>query len=282
MNRNSSFVTSSVLDEIVAAKIAELTTLGPRRSELRLAAETAPAARPFGAALRGPGVVSVIAEFKRRSPTAGELAAGRDPVEVARAYERGGAAAVSVLTDARYFGGSLEDLRLARSATGLPVLRKDFVAGALQVWEARAAGADAVLLIARMLDDGQLREYVALAAELEFAALVEVHDAQELERALAAGARIVGINNRDLGSFRTDLEVSLSLAALVSAEIVLVAESGIRLAEDVARLGEAGVDAVLVGESLMRASDIASAVGKLTSCARWEGVRERVRERERG
>jgi indole-3-glycerol phosphate synthase len=266
MNRKTS-PTASVLDRIVATKAAEVAALALRRRELREAAESAERARPFAAALRAEEV-RVIAEFKRRSPSAGTIAASVAPEEVARAYETAGASALSVLTDATYFGGSLEDLRAARSATALPVLRKDFVSDALQIWEARAAGADAVLLIVRMLDDARLREFLALAAELEFAALVEVHDAPELERALAVGAGIIGINNRDLSSFRTDLAVSLSLAHRVPVEVLLVAESGIVSGDDVRRLAEAGVDAVLVGESLMRAPDTRRAVGALISWAR--------------
>ncbi|MGH7554309.1 MAG: indole-3-glycerol phosphate synthase TrpC [Longimicrobiales bacterium] len=266
MNRSAS-PTGSVLDRILATKAAEVAALAPRRRELREVAESAVKARPFAETLRGE-VVRVIAEFKRRSPSAGAIATSVDPVDVARAYEAAGASALSVLTDATYFGGSLEDLRQARSATRLPVLRKDFVSDALQIWEARAAGADAVLLIVRMLDDARLREFLALAAELEFAALVEVHDAVELERALAVGAGIIGINNRDLSSFRTDLAVSLSLAHRVPGEVRLVAESGIVSGDDVRRLGEAGVDAVLVGENLMRAPDIRGALGALTSWRR--------------
>jgi indole-3-glycerol phosphate synthase len=270
MNRSAS-PAGGVLDRIMATKAEELAALALRRRELRESAESAAKARPFAEALRG-DVVRVIAEFKRRSPSAGAIATSVDPVEVARAYEAAGASALSVLTDATYFGGSLEDLRQARLATRLPVLRKDFVMDALQIWEARAVGADAVLLIVRILDDARLREFLALAAELEFAALVEVHDAVELERALAVGAGIIGINNRDLSSFRTDLAVSLSLAHRVPGEVQLVAESGIVSGDDVRRLGEAGVDAVLVGESLMRAPDISRALGELTS---WERRRER-------
>lgn len=262
MSRNAR-AKGGILDRIAATKRVEVEALRARAAELRRTAEGAPPARRFADAVRRPDEVTVIAEYKRRSPSAGNIAEGRLPEQVARAYEQGGAAALSVLTDETYFGGSLDDLRAARAATTLPVLRKDFVADALQVWEARAAGADAVLLIVRMLDDARLRDHVALAAELGFAALVEVHDATELERALAAGAGLVGINNRDLDTFGTDLDVALTLAHRVPEDVVLVAESGIRSGADVARLGEAGVDAVLVGESLMRAPDIRVAVRDL-------------------
>jgi indole-3-glycerol phosphate synthase len=259
---------AGILERIVATKRAEVAALAARRMALVRAAERAPAARPFAAALRQDGRVAVIGEFKRRSPSAGGIAEARDPAGSARAYAAGGASALSVLTDHAYFGGSLADLQAARAACELPVLRKDFTTDALQVFEARAAGADAVLLIVRLLDAARLREYVGLAAALGLAALVEVHDAAELERALAAGADLVGINNRDLATFRTDLGVSLELAARVPAEATLVAESGIACASDVARLGAAGVDAVLVGESLMRSRDSSRLVHEFATQAR--------------
>ena len=180
---------------------------------------------------------------------------------MARAYEQGGAAAVSVLTDRDYFGGDLEFLRRVRAEVALPAIRKDFLIDPVQVWEARAAGADAVLLIVRILDDARLAELLGLAAEAGMDALVEVHDAEELERALAAGSTLVGVNNRDLGSFRTELDLSVRLAASVPAGVTLVAESGIRTPEDVDRLGAAGVDAILVGESLMRQDALRAAAG---------------------
>lgn len=266
---------AGILERIVAAKRDEVERLAPRRGELRRAAETAAPARPFAEALARTDTISVIAEFKRRSPSAGALAApgtaAGDVADVARRYAAAGAAAMSVLTDGPFFGGSLEDLRAARAACGLPVLRKDFVTDALQIWEARAAGADAVLLIVRILDDVRLREFVTLAAELGLAALVEVHDATELARALAAGATLVGLNNRNLATFETDLAISLQLAHRVPADRVVVAESGIGSGDDAARLAAAGVDAVLVGESLMRADDDGVLLGELA------GVRRRGR-----
>ncbi len=252
-----------ILDRIVESKREEAARLWPRAAALRAEAEAAPPARPFEAALRRGGEVALIAEIKRRSPSAGWIRREVEVAEVASAYARAGAAALSVLTDEAYFGGTLDDLRAARGAAPVPVLRKDFVLDAVQVWEARAAGADAVLLIVRLLEDAELAELVALAAELRVAALVEAHTAGEVERALVAGARIVGVNNRDLATFRTDLGVVLGLAERVPADRVLVAESGIRTAADVDRLGAAGVHAVLVGESLMRARDIGAAAGAL-------------------
>jgi indole-3-glycerol phosphate synthase len=253
----------TILDEIVAGKREEVARLGPRRGELRAAAEAAPATRPFEAALRRGEEVALIAEVKRRSPSAGWIRRDLEPEAVARAYASAGAAAVSVLTDERYFGGSLEALRAVRAAVDIPVLRKDFIIDPVQVWEARAAGADAVLLIVRILEDQALADLVALCGELGLSALVEVHTREELERALRAGARVIGVNNRDLTTFRTTLEVSLELAPLVPPEGVLVAESGIHSPGDVDRLGLAGVDAVLVGESLMRSADVGRAAAAL-------------------
>jgi indole-3-glycerol phosphate synthase len=258
------------LAEIVAAKREEVGALGRRRDELRAAAAEAPPTRGFAAALSRPGEVRLLAEVKRRSPSAGAIRPGADPVEIALAYEAGGAAALSVLTDEAFFGGSLEALRAVRAAVGIPVLRKDFVIDAAQVYEARAAGADAILLIVRILDDTLLVELHGLAVRLGMDVLVEVHDGAELERALAAGSRLVGVNNRDLRTFRTDLGVTRRLAADVPAGVTLVAESGIRTAEDVLSLGAEGVDAVLVGESLMRQADVRAATAALVGHAKAE------------
>jgi indole-3-glycerol phosphate synthase len=238
----------------VAAKRSELISLRPRAAALRAAAWAAAAAADFETALRRPGV-AVIAEMKRRSPSAGEIRGVAAAADVARLYEQAGVAAISVLTDGPYFGGALADLEAVRAAVGLPLLRKDFTLDELQIYEARAAGASAVLLIARILDDAQLRDLGGVAAGLGLSALVEVHTAGEVERALAAGARVIGVNNRDLATFTTDLQLTVDLAPLVPPECVLVGESGIREAADVERLAVAGVDAVLVGESLMRAAD---------------------------
>ncbi|MFW6079435.1 MAG: indole-3-glycerol phosphate synthase TrpC [Gemmatimonadota bacterium] len=259
----------SVLERIVAAKREEVERLKARAASLRSAAEAAGEGRGLSTALAGgAGEVALIAEVKRRSPSAGELRSELSPAEVARAYEAAGAVAISVLTDGPFFGGTLEDLAAVRASVGLPVLRKDFVLAPLQLWEARAAGADAVLLIVRILDDARLAELVALAGELGLDALVEVHDRAELDRALEAGARILGINNRDLSTFRTDLSVTLELAGSVPRDRVLVAESGIRVPADVDRLGAAGVDAILVGESLMRSDDVEAAARSLVGRAR--------------
>ncbi len=261
--RDSVPTRTTVLDRIVASKREEVALLAPRRAELRASADDAPPTRPFAAALRGSGEVRLLAEIKRRSPSAGDIRAGADPAEVARAYEAGGAAAISVLTDREYFSGELSFIDAVRAAVPLPVLRKDFVIDAVQLWEARSGGADAVLLIARILDEALLGDLAALSRELGMDTLVEIHDSAELARAVHAGADLVGINNRDLASFRTDLSLSLRLAREVPSEVVLVAESGIRTPEDVDRLGEGGVDAILVGESLMRQSDLRAAARAL-------------------
>jgi indole-3-glycerol phosphate synthase len=256
-------LSENILQRIVDVKHAEVRALRARASELRGRASDALPPRGFATALRRPSEVRLLAEVKRRSPSAGEIRPGADPADVARAYHEGGAAALSVLTDRDFFGGELDFLVRVRAAVDLPVLRKDFVVDPLQLWEARAAGADAVLLIVRILSDAQLAELLGLAGELGMDALVEVHTAGEMERALTAGSTLVGINNRDLSTFVTDLELSISLARDVSPEVTLVAESGIRTAADVDRLGAAGFDAILVGESLMRQPDLRAAAAAL-------------------
>jgi indole-3-glycerol phosphate synthase len=257
-----------VLERIVASKQLELERLRPRAAALRLAAEGAARPAAFAAALRAGEEVALIAEVKRRSPSAGPIRAQASAADVGRAYADAGAAAISVLTDEQYFGGSLADLAAVRTAVAVPLLRKDFTIDALQLYEARAAGASAVLLIVRILADSRLRDFLQLATQLELDALVEVHDEAELERAVAAGAVIIGVNNRDLSSFTTDLAVTERLAPRVPPDLVLVGESGIRTAADAERLARAGVDAVLAGESLMRAADPAVLVRELSAVRR--------------
>jgi indole-3-glycerol phosphate synthase len=261
-----------VLAAIVAAKRAELEELRRVSGDLERSLEHAPPVRDMERALRGGERVSLIAECKRRSPGAGDIRPGLDPVVLTTGYEAAGAAALSVLTDRRYFGGSLEDLRAVRRSVGIPILRKDFTLDPLHVVEARAGGADAVLLIVRILDDPSLRGLLEEARGLGMTALVETHDDAELRRALEAGATLVGINNRDLSTFTTDLDTTTRLLEHVPSHVAVVSESGIRGAEDVARLGEAGVDAVLVGETLLRARDPAEAAAALA----------RVDRRDRG
>jgi indole-3-glycerol phosphate synthase len=262
-----------ILERIVASKRSEVRVLRGRADELAAAARTAPPTRDFEAALRREGEVALIAEVKRRSPGAGNIRGDLNPELLGRGYASRGAAAISVLTDHDYFGGSLEDLALVKATAPLPVLRKDFVIDALQVAEARAAGADAVLLIVRILSDARLASLLRDAEEHGLTALVEVHDEGELTRALAVGATVIGVNNRDLRTFTTDLEVTIRLRERVPPEMVVVSESGIRTRADVERLGREGVDAVLVGEALLRSSDPAEAAGQLTGCPRKERVR---------
>jgi indole-3-glycerol phosphate synthase len=219
--------------------------------------------RPFAQALAGPGL-SLIAEHKRRSPSAGVIRDGHALEEVVGAYERGGASALSVLTEGPSFGGSLEDLRAARSAAALPILRKDFIVDRYQVHEALAAGADAILLIVAALEPADLAELHELAMSLGVATLVEVHDRRELAVASDSGARLIGVNNRDLTTLRVDIRRTYELLAGVPDGATVVAESGLRSRSDLDELARAGVDAVLVGEALMRAPDIESACRELT------------------
>jgi len=229
--------------------------------------------RPFAEALTRPGL-SLIAEFKRRSPSAGDIAADAVVAEQVRAYERGGAAALSVLTDAPHFGGSLEDLREARVACDLPVIRKDFIVDPYQLYEAAANGADAVLLIVRALDDEALRALHEQALGLDLDCLVEVHDAGELERALEAGAEVIGINNRDLDEQRVDLATTFELMPDVPAGKTVVAESGISGRGELSELERVGVDAVLIGGALMSAADPEAKTRELTGAD--EGTREHL------
>jgi len=260
-------VNSSVLDRIVAAHRRAAATDARTLGELERAALNGSPVRPFRAALAAPGM-SVIAEVKRRSPSKGDLAPDLVPAVLAKDYAAGGADCLSVLTDVEFFGGSPEDLHEARGACDLPVLRKDFTVAEADVYDARAMGADAVLLIVAALIEGELTKFLQLAHELEMAALVEVHDAAELDRALDAGAKLVGVNQRDLRTFEVDQERAERLAQAIPPGVVKVAESGIREAADAERLAACGYDAILVGESLVTAPDTANAVRVLKSFAR--------------
>lgn len=250
---------SSFLERIVTARrraIDAMTTEGV------VVPATAPAPRDFRAALAADGM-SVIAEIKRRSPSKGDLRPGLDPVALARAYERGGARCLSVLTEPEFFSGSTDDLSLARSATVLPALYKDFVLDPIQVADARRAGADAVLLIVRLLSDDELRSLIAEIGGCGMCALVEVFDETDLERALAAGAGVVGVNHRDLETFEEDATATARLRPLVPDDVVLVAESAIRTREDIVALEAIGVGAALIGETFVRASDPEAKVREL-------------------
>jgi indole-3-glycerol phosphate synthase len=256
------------LEPILAATRAEVARRRetiPERELERLSSERLAAGdqRPLAGALAGPGL-AVIAEHKRRSPSAGPIREGAAIEEVVGAYERAGAAALSVLTEGPSFGGSLHDLRTARAASSLPILRKDFVLDSYQVHESLAAGADGILLIVAALDQRALVALHALARELGLAALVEVHDRDELARAADAGAEVIGINNRDLTTLAVDTRRTFELLALVPEGAVVVSESGLRRREQLEELERAGVDAVLIGEALMRAPDIEAACRALT------------------
>jgi indole-3-glycerol phosphate synthase len=227
-----------------------------------LADEASPP-RQFVEALKQPGRVNVIAEYKRRSPSRGVIREDLAPQDVAVSYEAAGAAALSVLTDEDYFGGSLDHLTAARGAVKIPAIRKDFIVDTYQIWEARAGCADAVLLIVAALTDAHLKKFLAEAGEAKLAALVEVHDAGELDRAIAAGASIIGVNNRNLKTMEVRLETSLDLLPKIPAAAVKVAESGIKTGADMKRLRAAGYDAFLIGEHLMSSPDPGAALAAL-------------------
>lgn len=249
-----------ILDEIMAHHRENLPKVMAEVpfEDLRAMASVAPPARDFEAAVRAPGV-SLIAECKKASPSRGLLVHNYDPVRLARLYEKAGARAISVLTDARHFQGALAHLRDARDAVRVPVLRKDFIFHPYQLYEARVAGADAVLLIAAVLGDSELRDLLALSRKLGMAALIEVHDEDELARVLPLQPRLIGINNRDLQTFEIDFGNTARLRALVPPEIAVVGESGLKTPDDVRAMKAAGVDAVLVGEALVRSKDIGGA-----------------------
>ncbi|MDA0328367.1 MAG: indole-3-glycerol phosphate synthase TrpC [Gemmatimonadetes bacterium] len=262
-----------ILASIVSTKRSEVDEARTRAHDIEGALDTARPVRDFRGALARPGTVSLIAECKRRSPGAGAIRPDINAAELASGYQSAGASALSVLTDGEYFGGSLQDLVDVGAATTLPVLRKDFTIDPVQVIEARAAGADAVLLIVRILDDVMLELLHREGEGLGMSVLVEVHDATELERALRLGSVILGVNNRDLATFTTDLGTTERLLGQLPDDVVVVSESGIRNRADVERLGSAGVDAVLVGEALLRAEDPAEAARALS------GVSNRGRNR---
>ena len=255
------------IDAILALTRARVQGLRARRAELERGAAGAPIPPAFGPAVLGQ-TVGVIAEVKRRSPSAGDIRADLDPVHHALAYQAGGAVTISVLTEEAHFGGSLDDLEQVTKAGSIPVLRKDFIVDELQLLEARAAGASLVLLIVRALTDVELQRLTAAAKGLGLATLVEAHDRIELDRALVVSPTAVGINNRDLSTFVTNLKVAESLVPAVPKGILAVAESGIEERGAVERLATAGADLVLVGEAVARAHDPAAAVRGLSGVPR--------------
>lgn len=264
-----------VLDEILANKREELRRLRRERpqAELEAVCRGLGPAREFEAALRPSAVggVRLIAEVKKASPSRGTLDAALDPAAQAGAYAAAGAAAVSVLTDERYFHGALGDLVAVRAAVDLPLLRKEFILDEYQLWESRAAGADAVLLIVAALDDARLRDLHHAAKGIGVATLVEAHTAVELDRAVALGAPVIGVNNRNLHTLATSLEASLALLPRIPRAHTAVSESGIFTGDDVERVVRAGAHAVLVGEALVRAADLAAKVRELTRRDRGRG-----------
>jgi indole-3-glycerol phosphate synthase len=254
-----------ILSRIVATKRDEVSQSAASLEAWGAAADSRVAnRRDFCAALRSK-TPAIIAEVKKASPSRGVLAADFDPAGIARAYESGGAAAVSILTDQRYFQGALSDLESARAAVGLPALRKDFTIDPSQIVEAAAHGADAILLIAAILSERELRDFRELAGRYRMTALVEVHKRGELDAAIASGATLIGVNNRDLATFEVSLETSLRLAEYMPSGALLVSESGIHDANDIATLRAAGYRAFLVGEHLMKSGDPAGALRKLAA-----------------
>jgi len=255
----------TILDEILVKTRQTIAADRAARSEdeLESAVKDAPACRDFHAALLAGDQVTLIAEVKRASPSAGLIRQDFDPAEIARAYETGGASCISVLTDAPYFQGSLSYLQDVRAAVDLPILRKDFIVDRYQLLQARAVGADCVLLIAECLSSDELKRLHDQAADLGLQTLIELFDPENLPAVLATGTKLVGVNNRDLRSFVTDLQHTLRLCPEIPADRLIVGESGIRSYEDLLRLQSGGVKAVLVGESLMRQPDIAQATRTL-------------------
>ena len=254
-----------ILDEIVAYKKEELaeTKRGSSLADQKKRAADAGPLRGFGSALTTTHGIKLIAEVKKASPSKGVIREDFDPVRIAATYQEAGATCLSVLTEKKYFQGSLEYLGAIRRAVGLPLLRKDFIVDEYQIFEARAAGADAILLIAACLDGRQLEDYLGIAGNLGLDVLVESHTVKELDKTLHAGARIVGINNRDLARFTVSLQTTFDLLRDIPDDRVVVSESGIQSRDDVVKLEKAGVDAVLVGESLMREKDMGKKVKEL-------------------
>ena len=251
------------LAEIIASKEAEWKRLEPHAAELRRQALLRNDFRPFRTALQLGNQIAVIAEIKKASPSAGIIAADFNPLSQAREYARGGAQALSVLTDEAYFQGHLSYLRQIREQVELPLLRKDFIVHELQIYESVVAGADAILLIVAALDDAVLRALYDCAQSCQLDVLVEVHDLAEMDRALELGADMIGINNRNLKSFIVDLATTEELAEEIPSDTVAISESGIQTAEDVRRLRACGINAVLVGETLMRAKNVPAKLAEL-------------------
>jgi indole-3-glycerol phosphate synthase len=270
MRNKALFVkTDTILDKILAHKQTEIAECYGHSTLAHVQAQAAgmPPAQDFAAALHG-DTVALIAEIKKASPSKGVLIENFDPAALAQTYTQNGAAALSVLADEQFFGGNIRNLAKARAVSPLPILCKEFIIDPYQIYEARAYHADAVLLIVMALEQPQLADLHALIRELGMAALVEVHNEDELERALAIGATLIGVNNRDLRTFVEDLDTTARVAARVPADVTLVAESAIRTPDDVRRMGQLGAHAVLVGEGLVKSGDIGAQVRAFSSQAR--------------
>jgi indole-3-glycerol phosphate synthase len=267
--KEAEYMKQDFLSKIVEHKKEEVAAAQKRIPENRLREEAILPCdrRPFAKRLEqpGPSGINIIAEIKRASPSRGLIRKDLDPAAYAVEYERGGAAAISVLTDQAYFQGSFEDLKQAREATTLPVLRKDFLISSYQIYESSVLGADAILLIVRILSQNQLQDYLSLARELKMDALVEIHSEKDLEAATRAGAKLIGINNRDLGSFKTNINTAVRLASLLEPDQVAVAASGITSREDIQTNKEMGIYNFLIGESLVRAENPAEFLRSLMS-----------------
>ena len=255
----------NILDEILADKRMEIAERKAQQqtAKMRILGWASPFAPDFGAALRAAAPLALIAEVKRRSPSAGALREPFDPAAIARAYQAAGAQALSCLMDTKYFGGGDEQFKAVRSAVQLPILYKEFVVDEWQIWHARVLGASAVLLIAAALDDTDLTHLLEICRQAGLEALLEVHNAAEMRRAAASGAKVIGINNRNLATFQTTLETTFQLKQLAPPDCLLVSESGIHTAADIQRLRAAGIGAALVGESLLRQPDLQEAVRRL-------------------
>lgn len=254
-----------ILDKIYTHKLKEVSETKERISleTLKDRCRKASAGGGFGKAIKGNGGVRIIAEVKRASPSAGVIRKDFDYIDIATQYESSGASALSILTDREFFKGDLSYLTDVKEQVKIPLLRKDFLIDPYQIYEARAAGADAVLLIARLLNTEQIDSFLSIAHDLGMECLVEIHNAKELEQVLRTGSNIIGVNNRDLDTFETNLETSLQLRSLIPDGKILVSESGIKSRSDVIKLENAGFDAILVGETLMRSNKISSKMGEL-------------------
>ena len=255
----------TILDEIYKHKLSEVAE-DKRRVSLETLKEQCKKkqkARSFGAALKSSTNIRIIAEIKKASPSLGIIREDFNPVEIARIYETGGAAAISVLTDEKFFQGRLSYLTDVKKSVNLPILRKDFIIDSYQIYEARSAGADAILLIAALLTKEEIQHYLELARELDMDCLVEVHSEAELKKVLQTNADIIGINNRDLATFKTDLKTTVRLRHMIPTEKIVVSESGIKSRMDVEKLMKEGVDAILVGETLMKSNDISAKLREL-------------------